>query len=40
MPLIKKEVKEYRMSDTPTLALAKDLLSRQSITPEDAGCKS
>ncbi|MUK48398.1 succinyl-diaminopimelate desuccinylase [Aliivibrio fischeri] len=27
------------MSDTPTLALAKDLLSRQSITPEDAGCQ-
>lgn len=34
-----KEVKEYIMSDTPTLALAKDLLSRQSITPEDAGCQ-
>ncbi|WP_394135169.1 succinyl-diaminopimelate desuccinylase [Aliivibrio fischeri] len=27
------------MSDTPTLALAKNLLSRQSITPEDAGCQ-
>ncbi|WP_063661467.1 succinyl-diaminopimelate desuccinylase [Aliivibrio fischeri] len=27
------------MSDTPTLTLAKDLLSRQSITPEDAGCQ-
>ncbi|MBP3142577.1 succinyl-diaminopimelate desuccinylase [Aliivibrio fischeri] len=27
------------MSDTPTLALAKDLLNRQSITPEDAGCQ-
>ncbi|MUJ38829.1 succinyl-diaminopimelate desuccinylase [Aliivibrio fischeri] len=27
------------MSNTPTLALAKDLLSRQSITPEDAGCQ-
>lgn len=38
MPSI-KEVKEYRMSDTPTLALTKDLLSRQSITPEDAGCQ-
>ncbi len=27
------------MSDTPTLALAKELLCRQSITPEDAGCQ-
>lgn len=27
------------MTDTPTLALAKDLISRQSVTPEDAGCQ-
>lgn len=27
------------MSDSPVLALAKDLISRQSITPEDAGCQ-
>ncbi|MBB1313904.1 MULTISPECIES: succinyl-diaminopimelate desuccinylase [Aliivibrio] len=27
------------MPDTPTLTLAKDLLSRQSVTPEDAGCQ-
>ncbi|MDA9557561.1 succinyl-diaminopimelate desuccinylase [Vibrio sp.] len=27
------------MSDTPTLALAKDLISRRSVTPEDAGCQ-
>lgn len=26
-------------SDTPTLALAKDLISRRSVTPEDAGCQ-
>jgi succinyl-diaminopimelate desuccinylase len=28
------------MSDSPTLALAKDLISRRSITPEDAGCQT
>ncbi|MFW7523902.1 succinyl-diaminopimelate desuccinylase [Vibrio ostreicida] len=28
------------MTDSPTLALAKDLISRQSVTPEDAGCQS
>ncbi|MFA0410298.1 succinyl-diaminopimelate desuccinylase [Vibrio splendidus] len=27
------------MTDSPTLALAKDLISRQSLTPEDAGCQ-
>lgn len=27
------------MPDTPTLTLAKDLLSRQSVTPEDSGCQ-
>ncbi|PMK04989.1 succinyl-diaminopimelate desuccinylase [Vibrio sp. 10N.261.55.A7] len=27
------------MTDSPTLALAKDLMSRQSVTPEDAGCQ-
>ncbi|MDF2155492.1 succinyl-diaminopimelate desuccinylase [Vibrio sp. CAU 1672] len=27
------------MTDSPVLALAKDLLSRQSVTPEDAGCQ-
>lgn len=27
------------MSDSPTLALAKDLISRESVTPEDAGCQ-
>lgn len=27
------------MTDNPTLALAKDLISRQSVTPEDAGCQ-
>ncbi|MEZ8067277.1 succinyl-diaminopimelate desuccinylase [Vibrio sp. FF145] len=27
------------MTDCPTLALAKDLISRQSVTPEDAGCQ-
>ena len=27
------------MTDSPTLALAKDLLSRQSVTPVDAGCQ-
>ncbi|PWI34431.1 succinyl-diaminopimelate desuccinylase [Vibrio albus] len=27
------------MTDSPVLALAKDLISRQSITPEDAGCQ-
>ncbi|WCE30477.1 succinyl-diaminopimelate desuccinylase [Vibrio sp. SCSIO 43137] len=27
------------MSDSPVLALAKDLISRQSVTPEDAGCQ-
>ncbi|WP_299694685.1 succinyl-diaminopimelate desuccinylase [uncultured Vibrio sp.] len=27
------------MTDSPTLALAKNLISRQSITPEDAGCQ-
>ena len=26
-------------SDSPTLALAKDLISRRSVTPEDAGCQ-
>ncbi|MBU2897354.1 succinyl-diaminopimelate desuccinylase [Vibrio hepatarius] len=28
------------MTDTPTLALAKDLISRQSVTPIDAGCQN
>ncbi|MYM59752.1 succinyl-diaminopimelate desuccinylase [Vibrio sp. OCN044] len=28
------------MIDTPTLALAKDLISRQSVTPVDAGCQN
>ncbi|CAM3584631.1 succinyl-diaminopimelate desuccinylase [Vibrio aquimaris] len=28
------------MTDTPTLALAKDLISRQSVTPVDAGCQN
>ena len=27
------------MSESPTLALAKDLISRHSVTPEDAGCQ-
>lgn len=27
------------MNDSPVLALAKDLISRQSVTPEDAGCQ-
>jgi len=27
------------MTDSPVLALAKDLISRKSITPEDAGCQ-
>ncbi len=27
------------MSDSSTLALAKDLISRESVTPEDAGCQ-
>lgn len=27
------------MTDTPTLSLAKELISRQSITPNDAGCQ-
>ncbi|MGF1852178.1 succinyl-diaminopimelate desuccinylase [Vibrio satsumensis] len=27
------------MTGSPTLALAKDLISRQSVTPEDAGCQ-
>ncbi|RJX67516.1 succinyl-diaminopimelate desuccinylase [Vibrio sinensis] len=27
------------MTDSPTMALAKDLISRQSVTPEDAGCQ-
>ncbi|RIH70976.1 succinyl-diaminopimelate desuccinylase [Vibrio splendidus] len=27
------------MTDSPSLALAKDLISRQSVTPEDAGCQ-
>ncbi|OEF04705.1 succinyl-diaminopimelate desuccinylase [Vibrio genomosp. F10] len=27
------------MTDSPTLALAKDLISRESVTPEDAGCQ-
>lgn len=27
------------MSDSPVLSLAKDLLSRRSVTPEDAGCQ-
>ncbi|WP_413284932.1 succinyl-diaminopimelate desuccinylase [Vibrio sp. MA40-2] len=27
------------MSNSPVLALAKDLISRQSVTPEDAGCQ-
>ncbi|MEL0609951.1 succinyl-diaminopimelate desuccinylase [Vibrio echinoideorum] len=27
------------MTDSPTLALAKDLISRQSVTPEDVGCQ-
>ena len=27
------------MTDSPTLALAKDLISRQAVTPEDAGCQ-
>ncbi len=27
------------MNNSPVLALAKDLISRQSITPEDAGCQ-
>ncbi|MGF1695858.1 succinyl-diaminopimelate desuccinylase [Vibrio lamellibrachiae] len=27
------------MTDSPTLALAKDLMSRESVTPEDAGCQ-
>ncbi|OLQ91722.1 succinyl-diaminopimelate desuccinylase [Vibrio panuliri] len=27
------------MTDSPVLALAKDFISRQSVTPEDAGCQ-
>ncbi len=27
------------MNDSPVLALAKDLISRQSVTPEDADCQ-
>ncbi|QRZ23025.1 succinyl-diaminopimelate desuccinylase [Vibrio sp. sp1] len=27
------------MTDSPVLALAKDLISRQSVTPEDVGCQ-
>ena len=27
------------MTDSPVLALAKDLIGRQSVTPEDAGCQ-
>ncbi|PSW19603.1 succinyl-diaminopimelate desuccinylase [Photobacterium sanctipauli] len=27
------------MSDSPVIALAKDFISRQSVTPEDAGCQ-
>lgn len=27
------------MTDSPVLALAKDLISRRSVTPEDAGCQ-
>ena len=27
------------MSDSPVLHLAKDLISRPSVTPEDAGCQ-
>jgi len=27
------------MSDSPTISLAKDLISRASVTPEDAGCQ-
>ncbi|MZI92043.1 succinyl-diaminopimelate desuccinylase [Vibrio sp. CAIM 722] len=27
------------MTDSPVLALAKDLISRKSVTPEDAGCQ-
>ncbi|MGF1884867.1 succinyl-diaminopimelate desuccinylase [Photobacterium profundum] len=27
------------MSDSPVIALAKDLMSRNSVTPEDAGCQ-
>ncbi|QSA19337.1 succinyl-diaminopimelate desuccinylase, partial [Vibrio furnissii] len=27
------------MTDSPVLALAKDLISRQSVTPVDAGCQ-
>ncbi|ENC6729988.1 succinyl-diaminopimelate desuccinylase [Vibrio navarrensis] len=27
------------MTDSPVLALTKDLISRQSVTPEDAGCQ-
>ncbi|SMY14837.1 succinyl-diaminopimelate desuccinylase [Photobacterium aquimaris] len=28
------------MSDSPVIALAKDLISRPSVTPEDAGCQA
>lgn len=28
------------MTDTATLALAKDLINRESVTPEDAGCQA
>ncbi|SMY31679.1 succinyl-diaminopimelate desuccinylase [Photobacterium andalusiense] len=28
------------MSDSPVIALAKDLMSRPSVTPEDAGCQA
>src|SRR5690554_2950569 len=27
------------MTDSPVLALAKDLISRESVTPNDAGCQ-
>ncbi len=27
------------MTDSPVLALAKELISRQSVTPADAGCQ-
>ena len=28
------------MSDSPVLALARDLIARPSVTPEDAGCQT
>lgn len=28
------------MSDSPVITLAKDLMSRPSVTPEDAGCQT